>query len=458
MKVIICGAGQVGSGIAEHLAAEGNDVTLIDNRPEVVQRANDMLDVRALLGHGSHPEVLEQAGAREADMLIAATLHDEINMVACQVASTLFDIPTKIARVRAQTYLNHEWARLFSRDRMGIDSIISPEVEVGEAVIRRIELPGAFETASFADGKVRVVGLRCGPECPVVDTPLRQLGELFPDLPSVIVAIVRQGRLFVPHGDDQLILGDDVYFIAPAEQVARTLSIFGQEDRKARRVLIIGGGNVGFYVAQQIEQRQPNLRVKVIEASRARAVEIAELLERTVVLNGTALSADLLREADIANVDTVAALTNDDQVNILTSVLAKQLGARRSLSLINASGFANITQTFGIDSHVNPRATTVGRILQHVRRGRIRAIHSVQNGEGEVVEAEVLETSAILGKPLKDLGVSDGVRFGAIVRGGKVLKPTGTMHLETKDRVVLFAAAGHVREVEQLFRVSLEYF
>jgi trk system potassium uptake protein TrkA len=287
---------------------------------------------------------------------------------------------------------------------------------------------------------------------------MRQLGELLPDQPSVIVAVVRHGRLFVPHGDDQLEIGDDTYFISPADQVMRTLSIFGQEESKTRRVLIIGGGNVGLYVAKQIEERQPNLRVKVIEASRARAVEIADQLGRTVVLNGTALSADLLREAEIASVDTVAALTNDDQVNILTSVLAKQLGAQRSLCLINTSGFANVTQTFGIDSHVNPRTTTVSRILQHVRRGRIRAIHSVQNGAGEVIEAEVLETSAILGKPLKDLGLSEGVRFGAIVRGGKVLKPSGTMQLEPKDRAILFAAAGHVREVEHLFRVSLEYF
>ncbi len=458
MKVIVCGAGQVGTGIAERLAGEGNDVSMIDVSPTLVQRANEHLDVRAIVGHGAHPDVLEEAGAREADMMIAVTLHDEVNMVACQVAHTLFDIPTKIARVRAQTYLQKEWAALFSRDHMGIDFVISPEIEVGEAVLRRLALPGAFESVPFMDGRVSVVGLHCGPDCPVIDTPLRQLSDLFPDLPAVILAVVRKGRLFVPHGADQLHVDDDCYFAAPAEQIARTIKIFGHEETHARHIVIAGGGNIGLYVAKALEERDPSTRVKLIESNRMRAEAIAEQLERTVVLSGSALSEELLREADATTADLAVTLTNDDQVNLLSSVLAKQLGCRHSMALISNSGYAGLLRGFGIDAQIDPKAVTISRVLQHVRRGRIRAIHSIHNGAGEFIEAEVLETAPVLGRTLRELGFGDGVRFGAILRDGKVLAPHGHTELETKDRVMLFAKSEHVREIEQLFRVSLEFF
>jgi trk system potassium uptake protein TrkA len=295
MRVIVCGAGQVGLGISERLASEGNDVSIIDSSPELVQRANDMLDVRATHGNGAHPDVLARAGARDADMLIAVTFHDEVNMVACQVAASLFDIPTKIARVRAQTYLDKDWSRLFVSGGLAIDYIISPEIEVGNVVLRRLELPGAFETASFANGQVLAIGVNCGADCPIVDTPLRQLRELFPDLPAMIAAVVRGGELFLPGGDDQLAVGDDVYLILPAGQVARTLKIFGHEEVQARRIIIAGGGNIGEYVARAIEQREANVRVKIIESRRERAITISESLERTVILHGSALSEDLLR-------------------------------------------------------------------------------------------------------------------------------------------------------------------
>jgi trk system potassium uptake protein TrkA len=458
MKVVICGAGQVGLGIAERLAMEGNDVSIIDVRPELVQRANDMLDVRATCGNGAHPDVLERAGARDADMLIAVTLHDEVNMVACHVAHTLFEVPTKIARVRAQTYLAKEWSTLFFRKGMAIDFIISPEVEVGDMVLRRLQLPGAFETVSFGDGRVAAIGVSCGESCPVVDTPIQQLSELFPDLPAVIVAVVRQGRLFIPHIKEQLKVGDDVYLIAPSEHVARILKAFGHEEPLARRVIVAGGGNIGLYVARALEAHEQNVRVKVIEARRARAVEISETLGRTIVLHGSALSEDLLREAEVQFADTLVALTNDDQVNILTSVLAKQLGCKRSLCLVNTAGYSSMIHAFGIDAQVNPRAITVSRILQFVRRGRIRGVHSVHHGAGELIEAEALETAPIVGKTIKELGLSDGVRFGVILRNGKILSPRGGTEIEPKDRAILFARAEHVREVEQMFRVSPDYF
>lgn len=458
MHVIICGAGQVGLGIAERLASEGNNVSIIDSSPELVQRANDVLEVRAICGNGAHPDVLAQAGAKDAEMLIAVTFHDEVNMVACQVGGTLFDIPTKIARIRSQSYLSKGWTKLFSRDSLGIDYVISPEIEVGNVVLRRLELPGAFDTANFAEGRVVAIGVNCGPECPIVDTPIQQLSDLFPDLPVVMAAVIRRGELLVPRAGFRLEVGDDVYLILPAEQVARTLKIFGHEEAQARRIIIAGGGNIGLYVARAIEQREPNVRAKIIEARRDRAITIAEALERTVVLNGSALSEELLREADIEAAETLVALTNDDQANLLTSVLAKQLGCRRSLCLLNSAGYTRMIHSFGIDAYVNPRAVTVSRVLQFVRRGRIRGVHAVHNGAGELIEAEALETTPVIGRKIRELNVSEGVRFGAVVRQGKVLPITADTELKPKDRVVLFAKAEYVREVEQLFRVSPNYF
>jgi len=458
MKVIICGAGQVGVGIAERLAAEGNSVTMIEPREDLVQRVNDTLDVRAFRGHGAHPDVLERAGAREADMLIAVTLHDEINMVACQVAHTLFDVPTKIARVRSQAYMAGDSAQLFGRKHMAIDAIISPEMEVAKSVLRRLEVPGAFETISFADRRALLLGINCGPNCPVVDTPLNQLATLFPDLPAIIAAVVRNGTLFMPEANDQLLVGDDTYVIADGAQVSRILKIFGHDEPQARRIVIAGGGNIGLFVARELESKASHLRIKVIEASRARAVEIADRLNRTVVLHGNALSEDLLREAEVPSADAFVALTNDDQANILTSVLAKQLGAQASLCLVNSPGYNTMVRSFGLDAEIDPRAVTVSRILQFVRRGRVRGVHSIHNGAGEVLEVDVLETAAVIGRPVRSLGLGKGIRFGAVYRAGKLAMVNGDTEFMAKDRVVLFSRADHVREVEQIFRVTPEYF
>lgn len=458
MKVLICGAGQVGFGIAERLAAENNDVSIIDNTADLVQRVSDILDVRGFVGHGSHPDVLDDAGASDADMIIAVTLHDEVNMVACQVAHSIFNIPTKIARVRAQSYLAPHWRHLFSREHMPIDVIISPEIEVGEMVLRRLSLPGAFETVSFGDGAVTVVGVVCADDCPVVDTPLKQLTELFPDLPSVVVAVHREGRLFVPHGGDQLLAGDETYFVSRADQVERTLKIFGHDEKLASHVVIAGGGNVGLYVAKTLEERQSRTRLKLIENNRTQAVSIAEELSRSVVLHGSALDEDVLRESDIGNADTMVALTNDDQVNILSCIMADRLGCERGLCLLNNASYGSIVRSLGIDAYVNPRAITVSRVLEHVRRGRIRGVHSILNGAGEVIEAEALETSPLVGKPLRELDLPDGMRIGAIVRGDEILIPNGDTQILAHDRVVIFATAENVRDVEQMFRVSLEFF
>ena len=458
MKVIICGAGQVGYGIAEKLSLENNDVSVVDTSSELVQRVNDTLDVRGFLGHGAHPDTLDEVGARDADMIIAVTLYDEVNMVACQVAHSLFGIPTKIARVRAQSYLAPHWQDLFSRDHMPIDVIISPEIEVGEMVLRRLGLPGAFETVSFADGDITLLGISCGDDCPIIDTPLRQLTELFPDLSAVVVAAFRNGKIFVPTSDDALLAGDDVYVVAHSPEIVRTLKIFGYKEQSAQRVIIAGGGNVGLYVAKKMEQMGSRGRAKVIELNRDRALYIAEILDKTVVLHGNALSDELLKEVDVLQTDTFVALTNDDQANILSCVLARRLGCPRNLSLINNVGYMPLVRSLSIGEYINPRAITVSRILQHVRRGRIRGVHTIQSGAGEVIEAEALETSQMIGIALKDLHLPAGIRIGAIHRKGEVIMPSGETEIAANDRIVIFSTLEAVRDVEQMFRVSLEYF
>jgi trk system potassium uptake protein len=458
MKVVICGAGQVGFGIAERLSRENNDVSIIDTSPKLIQNVTETLEVRGFVGHGAHPDVLQQAGVDQADLLIAVTLYDEVNMVACQVAHSLFNVPTKIARVRAQSYLAAHWSDLFAQDRLAIDVVISPEREVGDMILRRLALPGAVETVNFADNKVTVVGIQCEDECPVVDTPLRQLTELFPDLQAVVVGILRKGRMFVPRSDDSVQVGDLAYVVAKADQVERTLSLFGHDEVPAQRVVVCGGGNIGLYVAKSLESRQARARLKVIEASRERAVAIADQLSRAIVLNGSALDGEILEEADIGEADIVMGLTNDDQVNVLSCVLAKRLGAKRSLTLLNNASYPAFARGLGIDAFVNPRQVTVSRVLQHVRRGRIRSVHSLGEGGAEAVEAEALETSPLVGRPLREVDSLRNIRIGAVLRGGKVLMPTGSMEIEARDRVVLFTPADRVREVEQLFRVSLEFF
>lgn len=458
MRIIICGAGQVGFGIAERLAAEQNDVSVIDTSEKHINAVRDLLDVRGFVGHGSHPDVLQAAGADEADMIIAVTLYDEINMVACQVAHSLFNVPTKIARIRAQTYLQKQYQEMFSRDNMPIDVVISPELEVADMVLRRIALPGASDVLRFADDKVIAFAIECLEDCPIIDTPLKQLTDLFPDLPSTIVGVVRNDKLFVPRSQDHLRAGDMAYVVTTKEQVRRTLGLFGHDRPEARRIIIAGGGNIGLYVAQKMEERQPHTRLKIIEHNRERAAFVADELNKTIVLNGSALDQALLREAEVQDADLLVALTNQDQANILSSIMAKRLGCKSNMVLINNSAYQEFIHTVGIDSYVSPKNVTISKILQQVRRGRIRSVHSVYDGQAEIIEAEALETSPLVGSPLRDIHLPAGLRVGAIYRDGKVLKPHGDLQIRRNDRVIMFATSEAIKYVEQMFRVSLDFF
>ena len=458
MQVIVCGAGQVGYNICKQLAAEQHDVTVVDTSAELIQKISDSLDVRGIVGFASHPDVLDQAGANDADMVIAVTLNDEVNMIACQVAHSLFSVPTKIARVRTQSYLQKEWLDMFSRDHLPIDVIISPELEVARAVMRRLEVPGAFETIPFADDKVSVVGVNLTEDCPVVNTPLRQLTDLFPDLEITVVGIVREGRMIIASGDDQMMIGDSVYFVSRPDNVQHALNVFGHEEEEARRVIVIGGGNIGLSLAREIEQNHPRVKLKLIEADKERAEYCADHLERVVVLNGDGLDDDVLREANVQETETIVALTNDDEVNVLTSVLAKRAGAKRSITLINNPNYRQLNRSLNIDVSIDPRNTTVSRILQHIRRGRIRAVHSLADDAAEIIEAEALETSSLVGKPLKEANLPDGMVIGAVVRDDEVIIPRGSTEVKAGDQVIIFVRSDLIKKVERMFRVSLEFF
>lgn len=457
MKILICGAGQVGYGIAERLAVEKNDVTVIDSSPELIATIRDTLDVRGFVGHGAHPDVLSAAGADEAEMIIAVTLHDEVNMVACQVAHSIFNTPTKIARIRAQSYRQGQWQNLFAREHMPIDEIISPEIEVGNMVLNRMAMPGAVESISFFEDKVSVLGIQCQENCPVVDTPLKQLTDLFPGLGAIVVGVVRNHQLFVPKSSDSLLEGDLAYVVCSRDQVNRTLGLFGHEEPEASRVVIAGGGNIGLFVATELERLQAVASVKVVEMSRTRSVEIADELERTVILNGSALDLEILREADVHDTDTMIALTNDDEVNILSGVMAKKLGSKSNMALINNSIYHPFANAMGIDTYINPRSVTISKILQHVRIGRIRGVHSLHNGTAEVIESEALGTSPLVGTPLREFDMPAGVRFGAILRKNEVIMPDGDVTIQEFDRVILFVLADQVKEVQKMFRASLYY-
>ncbi|MDA9361809.1 Trk system potassium transporter TrkA [Ascidiaceihabitans sp.] len=458
MKVIICGAGQVGWQIARHLSGERNDVTVVDQDPELVRRATDSLDVQGVAGFASYPDVLDRAGARDADMIIAATHSDEVNMVTCQVAHSIFGVNRKIARLRSQSYLDAIYSDLYRRQHMPIDVVISPEREVATAALQRLSAPAAFDTERFMDGQAQLLGILIEEECPVVHTPLRQLTDLFSTLRAVVVGVRRDGALFSPNPGDQLFVGDECYVFAHVEDVPRTMEVFGKCMAKQERVVMVGGGNVGLAVATELETRTDRVRAKIIEKDRKRAEIAAEALERTIVLHGDGLDVSLLTEAGVSRADAMLAVTDDDKTNMLAAVRAKSEGCPYAIALINDPTLVPLMGPLGIDAYINPRATTVSSILRHIRHGRVRAVYSIGDAEAEVIEAEVLSTSPMAGKRIADIDFPEGVLVGALRKGGKVIRPMGDTRIDEGDVIALFALTKDVPEVERLMQVSIDFF
>ena len=458
MKVIICGAGQVGWQIARHLASEKNDVTIVDSDNDLVDRATNTLDVKGVSGFASYPDILSSAGADDADMIVAATHSDEVNMVTCQVAHSIFDIPRKIARLRSQSYLDAIYSDLYRRDHLPIDVVISPELEVAEAALKRLSFPNAFESENFLNNKAKLLGLHIEENCPVVNTPLRQLTDLFSSLRVIVVGVRRQGVLFAPSAGDQLFCSDEVYLICHSSDAGRTMDVFGKSQGEQNRVILIGGGNVGLRIAKTLEMSENRIRAKIIETDRSRAEMAAGSLERTIVLNGDGLDSELLEEANVSKTDAILAVTDDDKTNMLAAVRAKSMGCKKAIALINDPTMSALMEPLGIDAYINPRSTTVSSILRHIRHGKVRNVYSIGDAEAEIIEAQVMSTSPIAGSRIGDIDFPEGVIVGGILKDSDMLTPDSGSKIEEGDIITLFVLSKDIPEVERLLQVTIDYF
>ena len=459
MKIVICGAGLVGSAIASHLSEEHNDVTVVDASQENIQRLTDQVDVHGVVGVASHPDRLAEAGVGDAELLIAVTDSDEINMVACQVSHTIFNTPVKIARIRSQAYLNPLYGDLYAPDDMPIDHIISPEREVSAAVSNQLRVPGAFDVKDMCDGKMSLVGVLLTDDSPIRDVSLRHLTNLFPDLLITVLAIIRDGKVVIPRsGNESMQTGDRVYFVCDATHLHRAMASFGHEEPEARSVVIAGGGSIGQMLAREIGSNFENTAVQIIELHASRARTLAEELQNTGIINGDALDSAILREAGVHNTETFVSVTEDDEVNILSALLAKRTGAKHAVALVNIPGFIPLVGTLGVDAVINPSQITVSSILEHVRRGRIRDVHPVIEDLGEVLEAEALPSSLLVSKSLRLAKIPKGIAVGGVLRDGRVIAARGDTVIESGDTVVIFAARGKITQVEKLLSVRLDIF
>ena len=457
MKIIILGAGQVGASLAEHLADEQNDITVVDLDSDRLRELQDRLDIGAVTGQASHPDVLQRAGADDADMLIAVTNSDEINMVACQVAYTLFRTPTKISRIRALPYL--EKRQMFNNDQIPIDVIISPELLVTRYIQRLIEYPGALQVLDFADGKVQLAAVKAYYGGPIVGNELRDIRSHMPNIDTRVAAIFRRDRAIMPMADTVVEADDEVFFIASSDNIMPVMSELRRLDNPYKRILIAGGGNIGERLANALED---NYQVKVVEQSYARCRQLSESLRRTIVLNGNASDKDLLIAENIENVDVFCALTSDDEANIMSSMLAKRLGAKKVITLIANPAYVDLVQGGEIDIAISPQQITMGSLLAHVRRGDVSNVHSLRRGAAEALEVIAhgdARSSKVVGKRLDEIEKIEGSSIGAIVRGDEVLIAHRYLVVESEDHLIVFLTdKSKIKQVERLFQVGFSFF
>mgnify|MGYP001770890438 CR=1 FL=1 len=458
MKIIILGAGQVGGSLAEHLANEANDITVIDTDSARLRELQDRLDIRTIEGRASHPSALEQAGAQDADMLIAVTNSDEVNMTACQVARTLFNVPTKIARVREHDYLQRDCA-IFGEKGIPVDVLISPEELVTQHIKRMIQYPGALQVLDFASGQAQLVAVKAYYGGPLVGREISFLRSHMPNIDTRVAAIFRQDHPMIPKGDTVIEADDEVFFIAARRDIRAVMSELRRLDRSYKRIMIAGGGNIGARLAGSLEN---DYQVKLIERSLERCNWLARDLNNTIVLHGSASDRDLLVEENIEDTDVFCALTNDDEANIMASMLAKRLGARTVMTLINNPAYVDLVQGGVIDIAISPQQTTIGALLTHVRRGDVAAVHSLRRGAAEALEAVAhgdRKSSKVVGRAIEEIDLPPGTTIGAIIRGSEVLIAHDDLVIENDDHVILFLVdKRRIAEVERLFQVGLAFF
>ena len=457
-RIIICGAGQVGYNVARYLSHYDVNVTCIDKERELVTRISEKLDIQGVCGSASQPEVLERAGIRDADVFLAVTRVDEINMVACEIAHALFDVKTKIARIRNKAYLNPKWQRIFAPGNLSVDVVISPELEVARSISHSLEVPGAFTVFTLCQGLVKVVGVRCTLDTPIVNTPLTHISSLFPNVDMSIIGIVRGDDYIIPIEGEILRKGDEVYFCCESKMVDKAMQAFVPNSDQSCQVMILGGGNIGVSLAQEIEAQSPKTAIRIIEKSKTQAELIAGEFDHTVVLHGDALDTEILKEAGIMSTDMVLAVTDDDQVNTLSALLAKRQGARHVQALINNRSYASLITSLGVDALINPRVITVSRILEHIRRGKVCSVNSIREGFGEIIEIEIHENSNLIGSKIEDFCIPQEILIGIIVRSGKVLFPSLDMRIQNNDRLVMMVASHMIPKVEKLLSEQITYF
>jgi len=458
MKIIILGAGQVGTSVSENLVNEANDITVIDTDTRRLQDLQNRLDLRTIEGNGAHPDTLRRAGAEDADMILAVTNSDEVNMAACQIAYTLFHTPTKIARIRDAEYLSHP--EIFSQDAIPIDVIISPEQIVTDYIQRLIEYPSALQVLDFAGGLVQLVAMKALKGGPLVGHEIRELRDHLPGIDSRVAAIYRQDRPIPPEGDTVIEVDDEVFIIAAKQHLRTVMGELRKLEKPVRRVMLAGGGNIGRRLAASLETR--GFSVKLIDHNPIRSREVAEHLQKTIVLLGDAADEELLMQEGIADTDVFCALTNDDEANILSAMLAKRLGARKVMSLINRGSYVDLVQNVGnMDIAISPQQATIGSLLAHVRRGDVVAVHALRRGAAEAIEAVAhgdAATSKVVGRAIEDIKLPRGVTMGAIVRGKEVLMAHHDTVIESNDHVILFVVdKRHIPDVEKLFQVSFGF-
>ncbi|MDC1463436.1 Trk system potassium transporter TrkA [Alphaproteobacteria bacterium] len=461
MNIIICGAGRVGFTIAKILSEQGHSITVIDQSSEDIQKIDDTLDVKSIVGKGTYPSILEKANATDADMIIAVTRNDEINMLICQIAFSIFNVPKKIARIRSQDYLNPKFTKVYNKENLPIDVIISPEIEIAKSLQRKLEAPGALDNVPFANNKIRLLEILIDANCPIKDIKLNELTKKFPKLNSNIMGVIRDEKFVLLKKTDVMLKDDKAYVVINASQMNETLAAFGHTEKISNKILIIGGGNIGFNLAKNLEESFDSARVKIIEKDKERAEYIASQLNNTIVINGDALDEEVLLEANLEEVQTVLALTNDDEDNLMVSVLVEkfakdndELSDKRTMALINKPNYSLLQTSLKIDDFIDPRMNTVSSILKHIHKGTIENAYSILNGEYEVIEAEIIETSELVNKELKNSNLPDEIRIGAVLRDDEVIIPRLNFVFKKQDIVVLLAKKDFLHIVENMFRIS----
>ena len=455
MNIIICGAGRVGYTIAKLLSEQDHSITVIDQSSEDIQKINDDLDVKSIVGKATYPSVLEKANAEDADMIIAVTRNDEINMLICQIAFSIFKIGKKIARIRSQDYLNPKFSLVYNKENLPIDVIISPEVEIAKSIQRKLEAPGAIDNVPFADNKIRLLEIDVNEKCPLINIELNKITKKFPKLEANILGVVREEKFIILKKNDVLKLSDKAYVIINSSQMQLTLDAFGHNEKISNKFLIIGGGNIGFNLAKNLEISRESARIKIIEKNKERAEYIANELNNSLVINGNGLEEDVLKEANIDESETVLALTNDDEDNLMVSVLVEKFSKdKRTMALINKPNYSILQSSLKIDDLIDPRMNTVSSILKHVHKGTIETAYSISNGDYEVIEAEIIDTSELIDKELKNSNLPENIRIGAILRKNDIIIPSSKFIFKKKDIVVFLAKRDQLPVVENLFRIS----